>query len=130
MPRPKKCRKVCTLPDNDRFGPLAGAGSEVVVMTVDEYEAIRLIDWEGLTQQACSAQMQVSRATVQSIYDGARRKLADCLINGKQLHIGGGDYRLCGGHQNGCCHKPCRRCRAESCAPYGDPQSSEGAEEE
>ena len=48
MPRPKKCRKVCCLPDNDGFVPVRG-GEELtpIVLNVDEYESIRLIDREG-----------------------------------------------------------------------------------
>lgn len=64
-------------------------------MTVEEYETIRLIDLEGKTQQECSERMEVARTTVQGIYDVARKKLADALVNGKHLHIGGGDYELC-----------------------------------
>ena len=64
-------------------------------MTVEEYETIRLIDLEGKTQQECSERMEVARTTVQGIYDVARKKLADALVNGKRLNIGGGDYELC-----------------------------------
>ena len=64
-------------------------------MTVEEYETIRLIDLEGKTQQECSERMEVARTTVQGIYDVARKKLADALVNGKHLNIGGGDYELC-----------------------------------
>lgn len=67
----------------------------VINMTVEEYETIRLIDLEGKTQQECSDRMEVARTTVQGIYDVARKKLADALVNGKHLHIGGGDYELC-----------------------------------
>ena len=54
MPRPRKCRKVCCLPDNDGFVPVRG-GEELIpiVLNVDEYEAIRLIDREGSSQEQC-----------------------------------------------------------------------------
>lgn len=106
MPRPTKCRKVCGLPEMACFCPETGRTEpmETVVMTVDEYEAIRLIDLKGYTQQACAAQMQVARTTVQKIYDTARRKLADSIVNGKRLQIGGGDYQICGGGR-------CMECR-------------------
>ncbi len=77
-------------------------------MTVDEYEAIRLIDLEGFTQEECAGQMNVARTTVQGIYTGARKKLAESLVNGKVLLIEGGKYRLCDGSGSGC-GRGCRR---------------------
>jgi len=77
-------------------------------MTVDEYETIRLIDLEGFTQQECADQMNIARTTVQGIYTGARRKLAESLVNGKVLFIEGGEYRLCDLMGNGC-GRGCRR---------------------
>ena len=71
-------------------------------MTVDEYETIRLIDLEGFTQEECAAKMKVARTTVQGIYVEARQKLAESLVNGKVLLIGGGEYQLCDGMGNGC----------------------------
>ncbi len=65
-----------------------------MVMTVDEYETIRLIDYEGLTQEECAGMMQVARASVQSIYARARRKLSVCLVQGKELKIEGGAFLL------------------------------------
>jgi len=105
-----KWRKVCCLPESNRFGPLDSlADAETYVnMTVDEYETIRLIDLEGFTQEECAGQMNVARSTVQGIYIGARKKLAESLVNGKILSIGGGEYRLCEGLGNGCgrgCHR-------------------------
>ena len=74
----------------------AGAEKEHgITMTVEEYETIRLIDHLAFTQEACAARMQVSRATVQMIYAGARKKLARFLIEGIPLQIDGGDYILC-----------------------------------
>ena len=54
MPRPRKWRRVCRLPQNTLFGPLAGIDDGTIVMTVEEYETIRLIDLEGLNQEACA----------------------------------------------------------------------------
>lgn len=114
MARPVKLRKVCCLPENRRFGPLGvQAGKrERIIMEVDEYEVIRLIDLEGFCQNECAEQMGVSRPTVQRIYTEARRKMAESLINGKMIFIEGGDYKLCPS-QNGCYKKGCRRRESE-----------------
>lgn len=111
MPRPRKWRHVCCLPCNARFGPLDGKATETVGMTVDEYEAIRLIDQTGFTQEECAAQMNVARTTVQGIYVSARAKLADALVNGKALVIEGGDYVLCDGNEENCGCGGCRKHR-------------------
>jgi predicted DNA-binding protein (UPF0251 family) len=60
---------------NNRYGPLNAAENDngVVQMSVDEYEAIRLIDTEGYTQEKCAEHMNVSRSTIQSIYDSPER---------------------------------------------------------
>lgn len=115
MARPVKWRKVCSLPENRRFGPLdsKGINGDFIGMTVDEYETIRLIDMEGFTQQECAAQMNVARTTVQGIYIEARRKLARSLVDGKTLKIEGGEYRLCDGTGGGECHRGCRRRRRQ-----------------
>jgi len=106
MPRPRKWRKVCCLPGHARFGPLGGPrhSEAPVTMTVDEYEAVRLIDLEGFTQELCAKQMGIARTTVQGTYDIARKKIADALINGRALVIEGGDYVLCDGLEETC---PC-----------------------
>jgi predicted DNA-binding protein (UPF0251 family) len=77
-------------------------------MSVDEYEAIRLIDLEGFTQEECATQMKVARTTVQGIYAQARAKIAQSLVKGKTLQIEGGDYRLC---QGLACGRGCHRHR-------------------
>lgn len=104
MPRPIKMRKVCSLPDNKKFGPLdlALAAQDYVNMTVDEYETIRLIDLEDFTQEESAEQMNIARTTVQGIYKEARRKMAESLVNGKVLRIDGGEYRLCDSLGKGC----------------------------
>lgn len=111
MPRPRKWRRVCCLPQSSRFGPLDLCPSDTVTMTVDEYETIRLIDLDGFTQEQCAAQMDISRTTVQGIYDTARKKLAQSLVGGKALIIEGGEYRLCDGQGHGCGKAGCHRHR-------------------
>lgn len=110
--RPKKWRRVCALPRCTSFGPENGRHDGTVGMTVDEYETIRLIDAEGLTQEQCAAQMGVARTTAQAIYASARKKLAACIVNGLSLVIEGGEYRVCGHEGKGCGHG----CRHAHCA--------------
>ncbi len=85
------------MPGCGRFGPKEPCGAEgpAVAMTLDEYESVRLIDLLGMTQEQCAAQMDVARTTAQAIYNSARVKLAECLVNQRELKIGGGDYILC-----------------------------------
>lgn len=113
MPRPKKWRMVCCLPVSKRFGPLdAPVNTEDFVnMTVDEYETIRLIDLQGFTQEECAGQMNIARTTVQGIYNEARKKLAESLVNGKMLTIEGGDFRICEDWAESCRGGNCRRNR-------------------
>ncbi|MDR1550427.1 MAG: DUF134 domain-containing protein [Hungatella sp.] len=123
MPRPMKWRKVCCLPESNRFGPLGlpADATNCVNMTVDEYETIRLIDLEGFTQEECAKKMNVARTTVQGIYIEARKKLAESLVNGKVLLIEGGEYRLCDGMGNGC-GRGCRRYERSRRCPDNEDQ--------
>lgn len=111
MPRPKRCRRICRMPQNHSFGPIDGEGNieSAVIMTVDEFEAIRLIDLEGLSQEQCAERMNVARTTAQAIYNNARSKLAKCLVHGMMLEVRGGNYALCEEAQPGCgcCHRRC-----------------------
>ncbi len=106
MPRPTKCRMICRFPQTVEFAPAKGA-DECVIMTLDEYEAIRLIDKESLSQEECAKRMQVARTTAQKIYDSARKKLADALVDGLSLKIEGGEYKLCGGENRFCTGAKC-----------------------
>ncbi len=113
MARPRKSRKVCCLPANNRFGPLGMQANknEFIVMPVDQYETIRLIDLEGMTQEECAEHMHIARTTVQRIYSLARKKLAESLVNGKVLLIEGGEYKLCNGNETPCGSGSCGRNR-------------------
>lgn len=113
MPRPRKCRKVCCLPHNDGFVPVRGGRElEPIVLSVDEYETLRLIDREGFSQEQCGDAMHIARATVQQVYTNARKKLADVLVEGRPFIISGGDYRLCDGNESHC---GCAGCRKHRC---------------
>ena len=90
MPRPFRCRRIEQLPVYRSFSPDDITATESIRMTVDEFEALRLLDDEGLTQEACASRMNIARTTVTAIYDSARKKVADALVNGKRLLITGG----------------------------------------
>jgi predicted DNA-binding protein (UPF0251 family) len=74
--------------------PRHGNEQEPIVLTVDEYEAFRLMDFLGMSQEECSQSMDVARTTVQKIYSDARKKIAQALVLSKPIKIEGGDYRL------------------------------------
>lgn len=107
MPRPRKSRRVCYFPQTLSFAPTETTSKEPVILTVDEYETIRLIDKEGLSQEQCSSFMKVARTTVQQVYAAARRKLAETLVDGRPLRIEGGDYELCCGDNASCGYGGC-----------------------
>lgn len=109
MPRPQRCRRVCTEPEYEAFSPEGISTGCAVQLSTDEYEVIRLVDYERLTHEQCAARMDISRTTVTEIYESARFKLADSLTNGKRLEIGGGKYRLCDGAGAAGCNKVCIR---------------------
>lgn len=103
MPRPQKCRRICHMPYVRSFCPDGSCDGGPILLMLDEYEVIRLVDLERKTHEQCAAQMDVSRSTVQEIYESARRKLAACLIHGRRLVISGGSYRVCGGSEQNRC---------------------------
>ena len=104
MPRPKKDRHICQMPENTGFAPLGESRGEIT-MTLDEYEVVRLIDMVGMRQERCAAQMQVARSTVTGIYESARKKIARALVEGLTLTIEGGDVNLC--HNSEICTHQC-----------------------
>lgn len=112
MPRPHKQRRVCFHPRCTYFGPREGNGGTISI-GLDEYETIRLIDFEGMTQEQCAEQMEIARTTVQSVYAQARKKLAQCIVEGRSLQIAGGNVRLCEQYSSlcekgRCCMKNCK----------------------
>mgnify|MGYP004524892145 FL=1 len=109
MPRPQRCRRICQKPPIDTFYPENSQDETPIRLTLDEYEVIRLVDLEQQTHEQCAFQMDISRSTVQEIYESARRKLAACLVYGRTLMISGGNYRICGGQENENCGSCCRK---------------------
>lgn len=92
MPRPRQCRHVHAGPEETCFKPkgVPLEGLEEVILLLDEFEAIRLADLEGLYQEEAASRMNVSRQTFGRIVESARKKVADALVNGKSLRIVGG----------------------------------------
>jgi predicted DNA-binding protein (UPF0251 family) len=70
------------------------AGPEETVLTVDEFEAVRLKDLEGLDQSVCAEMMEISQPTFHRLVTSARKKIADALTHGKTIKIEGGHYRF------------------------------------
>ena len=108
MPRPKKLKTVNGLPEYNLYGPINAPTENYIIMSIEEYETIRLIDLEGFTQEECAKQMNIARTTVQGMYNQARKKLAESLVNGKMLRIEGGDYKLCDENPKSCDGGFCR----------------------
>lgn len=98
MTRPKYCRKIGCIPDINYYKPkgIPSSQLEEVILTLDEYESIKLADFEGLYQEDASLKMDISRQTFGRILDSAHRKIADVLIHGKALKISGGEVSIAG----------------------------------
>ncbi len=96
MARPTKWRKIEHIPVTPYFVPSEKEVLELPEnsLKLEELEALRLKDLEGLEQEECAVKMEVSRPTFQRILLSAREKVADSLINGKMIHIEGGNYTL------------------------------------
>lgn len=95
MPRPRKCRRVGYIPQCRRFVPENNESEfqEEISMSIEEIEAVRLADLEGLDQQKCAEKMEISRGTFQRILNSSRFKISDALVNGKIISIDGGCYK-------------------------------------
>jgi predicted DNA-binding protein (UPF0251 family) len=96
MARPFKCRRVAYMPHATYFKP-AGIplrALEEVILTVEEAEAIRLKDLEGLEQEEGAERMNISRPTFQRVLASARQKIASALLNGKAIRIEGGNFEM------------------------------------
>jgi len=96
MARPVKLRYVAELPSANSFRPMGIPTNllEEVRLSLEEIEAIRLKDLEGLEQEECAEGMHISRPTFHRVLESGRKKLADALLNGKAIQIGGGNFGL------------------------------------
>jgi len=96
MARPFKCRRVAFMPGVTYFKP-AGIplrALEEIRLTVEEAEAIRLKDLEGLEQEEGAEKMNISRPTFQRVLASARQKIASALLNGRAIRIEGGNFEM------------------------------------
>ena len=96
MPRPRHCRRIAHLPQANYYKPRGIPLSvlQQITLTVDELEAMRLTDLEGLYQAQAAEKMNISRQTLGRILETAHKKIADALVNGKALLIKGGTIEL------------------------------------
>lgn len=114
LPRPVKPRRIAFMPQNRYFIPAykPKCDLEVVLLKLEELEAMRLKDIEKLSQEECAQKMNVSRQTFQLIIDKARKKIAEALTQGKAISIEGGNYTF-----NICKYK-CEKCGHLFSEPY------------
>ena len=98
MPRPRRRRRVRFEPNITFFKPegIRKIDLEESILTVDEFEAVRLKDLEGLDQEKAAKKMNISQPTFHRLIKSARKKIADSLVKGKAIKIEGGDYRMVG----------------------------------
>jgi len=96
MPRPFRCRRVWFQPGVTHFRPAGVRLARLidVVLTMDEFEAVRLKDFEGMDQEKAAKKMNISQPTFSRLVDTARKKIADALVNGKAIKIEGGPYKM------------------------------------
>jgi len=96
MGRRQLWRRVSSIPMVTYFKPAGTpmAALEEIQLFVDEAEAVRLKDLEGLEQEECAQKMHISRTTYSRLLDAARQKIADALLNGKAIRIAGGNFEM------------------------------------
>ena len=137
MPRPKQDRKISIPPLMQGFKPFGIPRRMLssVSLLYDEYEAIRLLDYEGMNQDQAAVQMNVSRPTLTRIYEKARKTIAQALVEGKMIMIEGGNvqfdrawyrcrrcYKLIGGLENHVHCKDCNTFSDEELIPINNPE--------
>lgn len=102
MPRPVRKRTIYQKPDCTFFAA-DGMGKETIQLTLDELEALRLMDEVGLDQNGCALRMHVGRSTFQNILGEARKKVAGALVHGRNIAIYGGQVEVSDDAELGCC---------------------------
>lgn len=121
MSRPCKCRRVCGSPGADYFKPrgIPLSQLEEVVLTLDEFEAVRLADLDGLYQEEAAKKMNVSRQTFGNIIEAAHKKIADAMVSAKALKINGGVVKMI--QKQFLCYD----CQNQWTVPYGSGRPAE-----
>ena len=96
MPRQKRSRLILNPPTIKGMSPfgMQKRSSEKISLFFEEYQAIKLLDYEGMTQEQASVHMEVSRPTLTRVYETARQKVAKSLTEGKDLVIRGGKFHF------------------------------------
>jgi len=107
MPRPKRPRCIASEPAIKGFKPRGAVETGEVILSLEEFEALRLIDYEGMDQSGAAQVMDVSRQTVGRVLKTARHKIAESLVTAKRLTVQGGCYEMRGrgqgrGWRHGC----------------------------
>jgi len=98
MPRPKRPRHIISRPIASEFKPAGVNSTEEIMLSLEEFEAIRLIDYEGMDQSQVAEVMNVSRQTVGRILKVGRYKLSKSIVEALRLKVSGGCYKI---HKNG-----------------------------
>ncbi len=121
MPRPCRPRRVCCCPDAVYFKPrgIPVSALEEIILTLDELEAVRLADMEGMYQEKAAEKMNISRQTFGNIIISARKKIAEALVKGKALKIEGGKVEVMDRNF------VCADCSYEWTRPYGSGRPEE-----
>jgi predicted DNA-binding protein (UPF0251 family) len=96
MARPQKNRKICNPPKMQGFKPfgIAFCKTEHILMQYDEYETIKLVNYDCLPQDEAANLMEVSRPTLTRIYNNALVKIAKAFVEGKSIIIEGGNFEF------------------------------------
>lgn len=115
MPRPYRCRRIGCRPRSLFFSPPDSPDINIdgIILKMDEFEAVRLADLEGMYQEKAAKKMNISRQTFGNIIESARKKIADALVNAKTIKIEGGEYKIMEKHFT------CYDCKHEWSLPYG-----------
>ncbi|MCK5696191.1 MAG: DUF134 domain-containing protein [Desulfobacula sp.] len=96
MPRPKRPRCIASRPATRGFIPDGATATGQVILSLEEFEAIRIIDFEGMDQSQAAIMMNVSRQTFGRILKSARFILSKALVTGQRLRVTGGCYEMSG----------------------------------
>lgn len=132
MPNRRRYRRITMPPPMEGFKPFGVPMRELehVVLLFEEFEAIRLADYENLTQEEAAVKMNISRPTFTRLYDKARKNIARAFVEGKAIFIQGGNYvtddywyRCFDCHETMITMKPanhCRTCDSENIIALND----------